>query len=79
MWFNGKKGTHRQGSDIGVMLFGENLTYTQLGWIEAETDDLLLPYPVDLSLYTHIDNTDLLDTIQRIGQLFYQRDENTNN
>jgi predicted nucleotidyltransferase len=68
------KGTSRPGSDIDLTLFGEALTYTQLNRIETEIDDLLLPYTIDLSLYSQIDNTELLDHIQRVGQLFYQRD-----
>ncbi|MEY3287975.1 MAG: hypothetical protein RLZZ419_217 [Pseudomonadota bacterium] len=71
------KGTYRPGSDIDLTLIGEALTYTQLNRIETEIDDLLLPYTVDLSLYTQIDNADLLDHIQRVGQVFYQRDDFT--
>lgn len=71
------KGTHRPGSDIDLTLFGVALTYTQLDRIETEIDDLLLPYTVDLSLYTQIDNADLLNHIQRVGQVFYQRDESS--
>ncbi|CAA9892777.1 conserved hypothetical protein [Candidatus Methylobacter favarea] len=69
------KGTYRPGSDIDLTLFGDALTYTRLDRIETEIDDLLLPYTVDLSLHAQIDNTDLLDHIQRVGQVFYQRDE----
>lgn len=69
------KGTYRSGSDIDLTLFGDALTYTLLDRIETEIDDLLLPYTVDLSLYTQIDNADLLDHIQRVGQVFYQSDE----
>ncbi len=67
------KGNYRPGSDIDLTLFGEALTYAQFNRIETEIDDLLLPYSVDLSLYSQIDNADLLDHIQRVGQLFYQR------
>jgi len=67
------KGNYRPGSDIDLTLFGEALTYAQFNRIETEIDDLLLPYTVDLSLYSQIDNADLLDHIQRVGQLFYQR------
>ncbi|WP_347989138.1 nucleotidyltransferase domain-containing protein [Methylomonas sp. AM2-LC] len=69
------KGTYRNGSDIDLTLCGEALTYNQLERIETEIDDLLLPYAVDLSLYTHIDNADLLEHIQRVGQVFYQREQ----
>lgn len=77
MYGSRAKGTYRAGSDIDLTLFGEALTYIQLDRIETEIDDLLLPYTVDLSLYTQIENTDLLDHIQRVGQVFYQRDDFT--
>jgi len=67
------KGTHRNGSDIDLTLLGDGLTYSLLNRIETEIDDLLLPYTLDLSLYSSIDNADLLDHIQRVGKLFYQR------
>ena len=66
------KGTHRKGSDIDLTLVGNELTYFLLNRIETDIDDLLLPYTVDLSLYSHIDNADLLDHIHRVGKLFYQ-------
>ncbi|MDD5322441.1 MAG: hypothetical protein PHD43_17880 [Methylococcales bacterium] len=53
---------------------GDKLAYSLLNRIETEIDDLLLPYTVDLSSYSHIDNADLLDHIQRVEKLFYQRE-----
>jgi len=47
------------------------LCYTN-EFIETEIDDLLLPYIVDLSLYSQIDNAEFLDHIQRVGKMFYQ-------
>jgi hypothetical protein len=68
------KGTHRNESDIDLTLLGSELTYSLLNRIETEIDNLLLPYTVDLSLYSHIDSADLFDHIQRVGKLFYQRE-----
>lgn len=65
------KGNYRPGSDIDLTLFGESLTYADLCRIETEIDDLLLPYTLDLSLYAQIDNADLREHIQRVGQEFY--------
>ena len=53
---------------------GDALSHTQLNRIETQIDDLLLPYTIDLSLFKHIDNTNLIDHIQRVGVVFYQRD-----
>lgn len=68
------KGTYRNGLDIDLTLLGDKLTYSLLNRIETEIDDLLLPYTIDLSLYPHINNADLLDHNQRVGKLFYQRE-----
>jgi uncharacterized protein len=68
------KGTYRNGSDIDLTLLGDKLTYSLLNQIETEIDDLLLPYSVDLSLYSHLDNAELLDHIQHAGKLLYQRE-----
>jgi len=70
------KGNYQSGSDIDLTLIGDALSHVQLTRIETEIDDLLLPYSVDLSLFKHIDNVNLIDHIQRIGIVFYQRDEN---
>ena len=67
------KGSHRQGSDIDVTLFGP-LTLTILNQIRNDLDDLNLPYTFDLSIYSQIDNADLLEHIRRVGTLFFERD-----
>ena len=68
------KGNYREGSDIDLTLTGTALNYTELGQIDNELDDLLLPYTFDLSLLQQIDNPDLIDHIKRVGIVFYQRD-----
>ncbi len=67
-------GTYRYASDIDLTLMGKDLTFSLLAKIEADLDDLLLPYKMDLSVYTHIDNQELLDHIERVGAVFYQSD-----
>ena len=67
------KGTQRNGSDIDLTIQGEDVTLAQLLKIENELDELLLPYKIDLSLYHHIDNPDLIEHIRRIGKVFYPR------
>jgi uncharacterized protein len=65
------KGNYRRGSDIDLTLIGKNLTYALLNKIETQLDDLLLPYSIDLSLFSHIDNVELVDHIKRVGKTFY--------
>lgn len=66
------KGIFHQGSDVDLSIIGEQVTHQQLLHIEAEIDDLLLPYKIDLSLFHHIDNSDLIGHIERVGKIFYK-------
>jgi uncharacterized protein len=67
------KGNYRPGSDIDLTVQGEDLDLSTLQKVEDDLDDLLLPYKLDLSLMKHIKNTELLDHIQRIGVVFYEK------
>jgi predicted nucleotidyltransferase len=71
------KGTHRDGSDIDLTLFGDHLTATTLGEIDEALDDLLLPYRFDLSLFAPIDHAPLREHIERVGAMFYERRRHT--
>lgn len=67
------KGSYRPGSDIDLVIEGEELTLSQLLAIENQIDDLLLPWMVDISLKHQIDNAALLEHIARAGVAFYTR------
>jgi predicted nucleotidyltransferase len=67
------KGNYRAGSDIDLTLFGENLNFNTLLKIENELDDLLLPYHIDLSIFNNIENNDLIEHINRVGIVFYEK------
>ena len=62
------KGSYRNGSDIDITLDGLELTFADLMRIETTLDDLMLPWEIDLSLLSHIDNPALLDHIGRVGK-----------
>lgn len=62
------KGNFRPGSDIDLTIVGPSLTSTDLSRIAAALDELDLPYKIDLSLKHQIENPDLIDHIDRIGQ-----------
>lgn len=66
------KGNYRPGSDIDLTLIGEALDLPTLLAIENQLDDLLLPWSIDLSLCHHIDNSSLLEHIERVGVPFCQ-------
>jgi len=67
------KGNYRRGSDIDLTLQGPILSFAELMQIEDQIDDLLLPYTVDLNQYQQLSNRDLLDHIDRVGLVIYQR------
>jgi predicted nucleotidyltransferase len=67
------KGNHKRGSDVDLTLLGTGLTQKILGQIQGELEDGLLPYRFDLSLFSQITHADLLNHIQRVGVVFYER------
>lgn len=66
-------GNYRHGSDIDLTIKGEAVTLSELMKIDTELDDLLLPYSIDLSLLHKINDPDLLDHINRVGAVFYDK------
>lgn len=69
------KGNYKAASDIDLTLVGNSLTLTIQQEIEHELDDLLLPYKFDISIYHTISSTELVDHINRVGQLFFQKEK----
>jgi hypothetical protein len=67
-------GNYSKGSDIDLTLLGDGLSYADLGKIENQLDDLLLPYSFDLSLVQQISNPALLGHIKRVGIVFYSKE-----
>jgi predicted nucleotidyltransferase len=66
------KGNHRPGSDIDLTLIGDRLDLNILGELSARLDESPIPYQVDLSLWSRIDNAKLREHIDRVGVVFYQ-------
>ncbi len=67
------KGSYKPASDIDLTLFGNKLNLTILQKIENDLDDLMLPYFFDISIFSQISNQDLVEHINRIGNLFFKR------
>ena len=68
------KGNYEIGSDIDLTVIGDNIGLSVINKIENELDDLLLPYTIDISIFSHIKNEKLLDHINRVGKDFYVKD-----
>lgn len=69
------KGNFKNGSDIDLTIKGENLNLKIINKISLSLDDLYLPYTFDLSIFNHISSPELIDHIQRVGKVFYKKNE----
>lgn len=67
------KGNYKNGSDIDLTLIGAGLDFDTLGSIAGDLDDSDIPYKVDLSILANITNPNLVEHIQRVGIVFYER------
>lgn len=68
------RGNHRNGSDIDIALFGENLTHTINTQIFFEIDNLYLPYKIDLINFNTLKSDDKLrENILREGVDIYAK------
>ncbi|MGZ3779490.1 MAG: nucleotidyltransferase domain-containing protein [Pseudobdellovibrionaceae bacterium] len=67
------KGTFREGSDIDLTLKGNELNLAILSRIETQLDQLMLPYKIDISLFSNLQNVDLIDHITRVGVVLYKK------
>jgi len=67
------KGNFKTGSDIDLTLCGEALTSDLCSTIASALDDLMLPYTIDLSAFNQLNHEELLEHIERVGVVFYER------
>ena len=68
-------GRHRPGSDMDLTLPGDGLDARTLARLDGALDDLLLPLRFDLSVQASLQSPELIEHIQRVGQLFYRRSD----
>ncbi len=66
-------GRHRPASDIDLTLIGSAISTAALAGIDADLDDLLLPWMIDLSWLASIHHPALLAHIERAGVELYRR------
>jgi predicted nucleotidyltransferase len=67
------KDNYREGSDIDITLKGKALTENIKSRIYNDIDELNTPYLFDISVFENIKADDLVEHINRVGQLFYKR------
>ena len=68
------KGTHKTGSDIDLTLIGAALEPDTISQLQVELSNGPLPYQVDLSILSRLSSPELLEHINRVGVIFYERD-----
>jgi len=64
------KGTHAEHSDVDLALWG-NLDSLRAKSIQAELDELPLPYQFDVLDYHSIQHNELREHIDRVGRTLY--------
>ncbi|MFH1525718.1 MAG: nucleotidyltransferase domain-containing protein [Bacteroidota bacterium] len=72
------KGNYKNGSDIDLTLFGEKITLQLINKINGKIDDLLLPYKIDISIFSQISNEELIEHINRVGVILYKKPNGKN-
>jgi len=71
------KGNYRKGSDIDLVLYGDNLNLKTIYKIEEDIEELYLPYLFDIAIFSQIDNNNLIEHIERVGKVFYEHVHST--
>lgn len=67
------KGCYREGSDIDLALFGDQISRNILLDVSCDIDDLELLYNIDLVNYQDVKDKPIGSHIMRVGKVFYVR------
>ncbi len=67
------KGNYREGSDIDLCLVGDDLNEAIRKRVWLMLDELNTPYLIDLSVFNQLESEILIDHIQRVGEIFYMK------
>lgn len=73
------KGNYRQGSDVDIAIKGKDITskiVNQISFILNE--ETTMPYHFDILHYENIKEPELLQHIDRVGKIFYEKDKYLN-
>ena len=70
------KGTFHERSDVDLVLVGTGIDRHLVADLLMDLADTDLPYAVDLQNYSEIKNRALLEHIDRVGLVIYEREDN---
>jgi predicted nucleotidyltransferase len=69
------KGTHQAHSDIDLVVLGDGLDRFVIANLLLDLDDTDIPFLIDLQNYSELRNRRLIEHIDRVGVVIYQRDQ----
>ena len=68
------KGTHKKASDVDMAIKGKDISEKTVKRLSARlNEELPLPYFIDIVHYETIQNQDLIDHIERVGEVIYRK------
>ena len=67
------KGNFRDNSDIDLAIKGKVISLSTLHQIENKLEELYIPNFIDLIVFDNIENSDLINHINRVGKQFYKK------
>jgi len=67
------KGTFNERSDIDLVAYGRDIDRSIIANVLMDLDDSDIPYLADLQNYHELKNRQLIDHIDRVGVLIYQK------
>ncbi len=69
------KGNYKPASDIDLSVYGKAVTRQTIISLSVKLDELDLPWTFDILDYKSLENADLKEHIDRIGQVFYLKEK----
>src|SRR6266498_99969 len=67
------KGNFKEGSDIDFAVKGRKINFDDILSLTGKLDELNLSYKIDLLDYATINDKDVIEHIDRVGVVFYER------
>lgn len=67
------KGNFENGSDVDLAVIGKKIDTNDIVHASIEIDKLSLPYKFDIIIYNRIHDKALLDHIDRVGVVIFER------
>lgn len=68
------KGNYRSGSDIDIAIIGEQIIFDTISRLHSMLEDQgPLPYLFDIVDYTHLNHQELINHIDRVGKVIFEK------